>query len=151
MANISATAKAAHTVTAQEAAQGFCVVHISWPSPFYDTNYVTTWAIEDTGNLAGGPSLNLAPGDKHNVSPTGFDATVYLTSFPVVQAKLTKSNISAPCGLFNGSTTNDSVQHHSVLSVAWAGVWCGEPLPDDFVDRSAGQSSKSCVPISWSD
>ena len=96
MANISATAKAVKTVTAQEAAQGFCVVHVSWISPFYDTNYVATWAVEDTGNLAGGPSLNLAPGDKHNVSPTGFDATVYLTSFPVVQAKLTKSNISVP-------------------------------------------------------
>ncbi len=96
MANISATTKASHLVTAQEASQGFCVVHVSWPSPFYDTNYVTTWAVEDTGNLSGGPSLNLAPGDKHNVTPQGFDATVYLTSFPVVQAKLVESNISTP-------------------------------------------------------
>jgi len=94
MANISAIAKTTHVITAQEAAQGYASVHVSWPSPFYDTNYSIAFSVED---LSPGlsPSLNFAVGDKHNVTPQGFDATIYLLSVPLVQAKQTFINTSA--------------------------------------------------------
>jgi len=95
MANISAIAKTDHIITAQEAAQGYASVHISWPSPFFDTNYCIAFGVEDlTAGLA--PNLNLAVGDKHNVTPQGFDATIYLLSVPLVQAKQTDLGVSVP-------------------------------------------------------
>jgi hypothetical protein len=94
MANISALATTAHTVTAAEAANGFAQVHVTWPSPFYDTNYVTTFSVEDISGLP--PGVNLAVGDKHNVTPQGFDAIILLASIPIVQAKQTDIGVSVP-------------------------------------------------------
>jgi hypothetical protein len=84
MANISAIAKTPHVITTLEAAQGYAVIHISWPSPFFDTNYSIAWGVEDS-TPGIGPSLNFSVGDKHNVTANGFDATVYLLAVPVVQ------------------------------------------------------------------
>jgi hypothetical protein len=94
MANISAIAKTPHVITAQEAAQGYAVVHVTWPSPFYDTNYAITFGVEDTSNLT--PGLNFSVGDKHNVTPQGFDATVYLLAVPIVQQTKNYIGVGAP-------------------------------------------------------
>jgi len=95
MANISAIAKTAHVITAAEAAQGYAVVHISWPSQFFDTNYAIAWGVEDlTPGI--GASLNFSVGDKHNVTPQGFDAIVYLLAVPVVQKTVNRIGTGAP-------------------------------------------------------
>jgi len=97
MANISTLASTSHTITTQDALQGFCSVPVSWISSFFDTNYNLVWSIEDTS--INSPSLNLSQGDTYNISPTGFEALIVLTNIPIVLATQVEINTSSPQSL----------------------------------------------------
>ena len=85
MANISAQASAKYTITSTDILNGFALVHIDWPSPFYDTNYTPTFSVEDVDVSVG---LSFEVGDIHNITPHGLDAIVYLTAaLPLVQGQ----------------------------------------------------------------
>ena len=87
MANISAQASAMHTLTQDDITNSFAIVHINWPSPFYDTNYTPTFSVEDLASVV---DLSFEVGDIHNLAPDGFDAIVYMTAaaIPILQGQV---------------------------------------------------------------
>ena len=87
MANISAQASAMHTLTQDDITNSFAIVHINWPSPFYDTNYTPTFSVEDLDSVI---DLSFEVGDIHNLAPDGFDAIVYMTAaaIPILQGQV---------------------------------------------------------------
>ena len=76
-----------HTLTQDDITNSFAIVHINWPSPFYDTNYTPTFSVEDRDSVI---DLSFEVGDIHNLAPDGFDAIVYMTAaaIPILQGQV---------------------------------------------------------------
>jgi hypothetical protein len=86
VANISAQAATKYSLTSQDIVNGWAKVHISWSSPFYDTNYTPTFSVEDLDSVV---DLSFEVGDIHNMKPDGLDAVIYLTAaIPLLQGQV---------------------------------------------------------------
>lgn len=75
MANVSAIKKVRHVVTQAEIDTGTLEVAILWDSPFYDTNYAVSFAVEaeKASNILKYASSNIG-----ELSPAGFTTVVIL-------------------------------------------------------------------------
>ena len=124
MANISAQASTKYTLTQEDIINGWAKVHISWPSPFNDTNYTPTWAVED---LSGTIDLSFEVGDIHNMSGSGFDAVVYLTAaIPLVQGQesVVAGTVTSPVVLQTVETTLYQVTfYYGPSGATGSGTW----------------------------
>jgi hypothetical protein len=125
MANISAQASTKYTLTAQDIVNGWATVHMTWPSPFYDTNYTPTFCVED---LSSPIDLSFEVGDIHNMTPAGLDAIVYLTAaIPILQGQtdlVNTTNSLAPITLTAPITTLYQVTfYYGPATASGSGTW----------------------------
>jgi uncharacterized membrane protein len=77
MANISAIKKVEYTINATDIANGYVTIPVLWDSPFYDTSYAISLAVEslDTANAQNAGDV-LFSALMTAVTSAGFTATV---------------------------------------------------------------------------